>query len=64
MFASNFPVSSINITFDNLFLNFKKIVQNFSLDEKNLLFSKTAMELTILIKIIFIIDNSYLQIIN
>ena len=44
MFASNFPVSSINITFDNLFSNFKKIVQNFSLDEKNLLFSKTAME--------------------
>ena len=44
MFASNFPVSSINTTFDNLFLNFKKIVQNFSLDEKNFLFSKTAME--------------------
>ena len=44
MFASNFPVSSLNISFDNLFSNFKKIVQKFSLDEKNFLFSKTAMQ--------------------
>jgi len=44
MFASNFPVSSINISFDNLFFNFKKIVQKFSLNEKNFLFAKTAMQ--------------------
>ena len=43
MFASNFPVSSLKITFDELFLNFKKIVKNFSLHEKSFLFSKTAI---------------------
>ena len=28
MFASNFPVSKLKITFDNLFNNYKKIVEN------------------------------------
>jgi len=46
MFASNFPVSSIN--------TMKRICS----------FLKQLWKLTILIKIIFIIDNSYLQIIN
>ena len=32
MFASNFPVSKIKITFDNLFDNYKKKVENFSID--------------------------------
>jgi predicted TIM-barrel fold metal-dependent hydrolase len=43
MFASNFPVSGLKITFDELFLNFKKIVKNFSFHEKSFLFSKTAI---------------------
>ena len=44
MFASNFPVSRLKINFNDLFNNYKKIVQSFSLDEKNQLFWKTAME--------------------
>jgi len=44
MFASNFPVSKIKITFENLYNNYKKIVEKFSLDEKKRLFSETAIE--------------------
>ena len=44
MFASNFPVSKIKITFDKLFNNYKKIVENFSIDEKKCLFAETAIE--------------------
>ena len=44
MFASNFPVSSLKITFDDLFKNYKKIVENFSFDEKKALFSETAIK--------------------
>ena len=44
MFASNFPVSKLKITFDNLFNNYKKIVEKFSIDEKKNLFSETAIE--------------------
>ncbi len=44
MFASNFPVSKLKITFDTLFNNFKKIVAKFSRDEKKNLFSETAIE--------------------
>ena len=44
MFASNFPVSKLKITFDNLFNNYKKIVEKFSRDEKKYLFSETAIE--------------------
>ena len=44
MFASNFPVSKLKITFDNLFNNYKKIVEKFSRDEKKNLFSETAIE--------------------
>ena len=44
MFASNFPVSKIKITFKNLYNNYKKIVEKFSLDEKKYLFSETAIE--------------------
>ena len=31
-------------TFDNLFNNYKKIVEKFSIDEKKYLFSETAIE--------------------
>ena len=44
MFASNFPVSKLKITFDNLFSNYKKIVEKFSIDEKKYLFSETAIQ--------------------
>ncbi len=44
MFASNFPVSGLKITFNDLYNNYKKIVENFSFDEKQQLFWKTAME--------------------
>ena len=44
MFASNFPVSKIKISFDDLYKNYKKIVKNFSDDEKKWLFAKTASE--------------------
>ena len=44
MFASNFPVSGLKITFNDLYNNYKKIVGNFSFDEKQQLFWKTAME--------------------
>ena len=44
MFASNFPVSKLKITFNNLFNNYKKIVDKFSIDEKKYLFSETAIE--------------------
>ena len=44
LFPSNFPVSKIKITFDNLFYNYKKVVENFSIDEKKCLFAETAIE--------------------
>ena len=44
MFASNFPVSKIKITFKDLYNNYKKIVKSFSYDEKKWLFAKTASE--------------------
>ena len=44
MFASNFPVSRIKITFDDLFTNFKKIVKDFTSEEKKCLFSETAIK--------------------
>jgi predicted TIM-barrel fold metal-dependent hydrolase len=44
MFASNFPVSKLKITFNDLFNNYKKIVEKFSTDEKKALFSKTAIK--------------------
>jgi len=43
MFASNFPVSKLKITFDDLYYNYKRIVEKFSIDEKKALFSKTAI---------------------
>ena len=43
MFASNFPVSGLKISFNNLYKNYKKIVGNFSSNEKEDLFWKTAM---------------------
>ena len=42
MFASNFPVSSLKISFDDLFKNYKLIVNKFSSEEKESLFYKTA----------------------
>ena len=44
MFASNFPVSKIKISFKDLYNSYKKIVKNFSADEKKWLFAKTASE--------------------
>ena len=43
MFASNFPVSSLKISFDDLYNNYNKIVKNFSLNEKKDLFYNTAL---------------------
>ena len=51
MFASNFPVSSLKISFNNLYKNYKKIVANFSSNEKEDLFWKTAMNVYNLKKI-------------
>ena len=45
MFASNFPVSGLKISFNNLYKNYKKIVANFSFNEKEDLFWKTAMNI-------------------
>ena len=44
MFASNFPVSSLKISFNNLYNNYNKIVKNFSLIEKKDLFYNTALK--------------------
>ena len=44
MFASNFPVSKIKISFKDLYNNYKKIVKSFSSNEKKWLFAKTASE--------------------
>jgi predicted TIM-barrel fold metal-dependent hydrolase len=44
MFASNFPVSKMKISFNDLYKSYKQIVKNFSDDEKKWLFSKTAMK--------------------
>ena len=43
MFASNFPVSSLKISFNDLYNNYIKIVKNFSLNEKKDLFYNTAL---------------------
>jgi len=43
MFASNFPVSSLKISFDDLYNNYSKIVKSFSLNEKKDLFYNTAL---------------------
>ena len=43
MFASNFPVSSLKISFEDLYNNYHKIVEKFSLDEKKDLFYNTAL---------------------
>ena len=51
MFASNFPVSGLKISFNNLYKNYKKIVANFSSNEKEDLFWKTAMNVYNLKKI-------------
>ena len=42
MFASNFPVASLRITFDDLYRAYKTMVADFSLDEKIMLFRDTA----------------------
>ena len=42
MFASNFPVAGLRIPFDDLFRAYKKMVADFSLDEKRMLFHDTA----------------------
>ena len=42
MFASNFPVAGLRITFDELYRAYKKMVADFSLDEKQLLFRDSA----------------------
>ncbi len=44
MFASNFPVSSIKISFNDLFTNFKNIVKNYSEEDKKYLFAETAIQ--------------------
>jgi L-fuconolactonase len=42
MFESNFPVDRLSISYPVLFNGFKKIVADFSEDEKNMMFSGTA----------------------
>ena len=42
MFASNFPVAGLRIAFDDLYRAYKKMVADFSLDEKTMLFRDTA----------------------
>jgi predicted TIM-barrel fold metal-dependent hydrolase len=42
MFESNFPVDKMSISYPVLWNGLKKIVQNFSEDEKEALFSGTA----------------------
>ena len=42
MFASNFPVAGLRIPFDDLYRAYKKMVADFSLDEKRMLFHDTA----------------------
>ena len=44
MFASNFPVSSLKISFNDLYNNYYKIVKNFSSSEKKDLFYNTALK--------------------
>ena len=44
MFASNFPISSLKISFNDLYNNYYKIVKNFSLSEKKDLFYNTALK--------------------
>jgi len=43
MFASNFPVSSLKISFNDLYNNYNKIVKKFTLSEKKDLFYNTAL---------------------
>ena len=42
MFASNFPVAGLRIPFDDLYRAYKKMVADFSLNEKRMLFHDTA----------------------
>jgi predicted TIM-barrel fold metal-dependent hydrolase len=42
MFESNFPVDRLSISYQVLWNGLKKIVQDFSEDEKNAMFSGTA----------------------
>jgi len=42
MFASNFPVAGLRISFDDLYRAYKKMVADFSLNEKRMLFHDTA----------------------
>ena len=56
MFASNFPVSKLKITFNDLFNNYKKIVEKFSTDEKKAFFLKQLLKHIILITS-FLISN-------
>ena len=44
MFASNFPVSSLKISFNDLYNNYYKIVKNFTSSEKKDLFYNTALK--------------------
>ena len=60
MFESSFPVSKIKITFDNLFDNYKKIEENFSIDEKKYLFAESAIEAYNLDKILLKKSKLYL----
>jgi predicted TIM-barrel fold metal-dependent hydrolase len=43
MFASNFPVDKLYSSFDVLYDAFKRIVSDFSIDERRKLFSDTAL---------------------
>lgn len=45
LFESNFPVDKMSISYPVLWNGFKKIVQDFSEDEKQALFSETAMRI-------------------
>ncbi len=44
MFASNFPISSLKISFNDLYNNYYKIVKNFSSSEKKDIFYNTALK--------------------
>ena len=44
MFESNFPVDKRSISYPLLWNGFKRVVRDYSLEEKEFLFSKTAAE--------------------
>tara|TARA_A100001015_G_scaffold156851_1_gene174065 strand:+ start:296 stop:607 length:312 start_codon:yes stop_codon:yes gene_type:complete len=56
MFESNFPLSKF--TFNNLFNNYKKIVEKFSIDEKKLFFQKQLLK-HIISSASFLISNEF-----